>query len=461
MASDEHEDLQQQLNELTQQLQIIQQKVLQLQQQLNSIHPENNLTEKLNTKTATPISSKSKKSSFSINEHSALENFIGLKVINLVGIIVLLIGISIGVKYAIDKNLITPLARIILAYAAGVGLFILSIILRKNYEGFSAILFSGAMASVYFTTYGAYTYYNLFSQTLCFIIMAVIAVYTAIKSLKYNRQEIAITGMVGAYAIPLLISTNHENYVLLFSYILVMNAGILFISFKRSWKILNLLALIITWSFFDGWLFFKYNNADKFYALLFMIAYYVLFLVIDFAYTILKKLRLSNRQLLHILINDFAVYVSLISIFNASSSDAIAATVSGACAILFLVFAIAGNSFFYEERILNRMHYTEALILSTLFVSLKWSGLTITLLWTLIAIVVFALGIITKITWPRLAAIILIGFTLLKLILLDSISFTAIQKIIAYITIGTLLLLLSFFYQKFKQVLFNNDERKN
>ena len=87
--------------------------------------------------------------------------------------------------------------------------------------------------------------------------MAMIAVYTAIKSLKYNRQEIAIPGMVGAYAIPLLISSNHENYVLLFSYILIMNIGILFISFKRSWKVLNLLALIITWSFFTWLAFFQ------------------------------------------------------------------------------------------------------------------------------------------------------------------------------------------------------------
>lgn len=152
------------------------------------------------------------------------------------------------------------------------------------------------------------------------------------------------------------------------------------------------------------------------------------------------------------------MYVSLFSIFNASSSDAIAATVSAACAILFLILAVAGNNFFHEEKMLNRMHYAEALVLIVLFISLEWSGLTITMLWTLTAIIVFALGIITKTVWPRLAAILLLGFTLLKLILLDSISFTAIQKIIAYLTIGTLLLILSFFYQKFRKILF--DEAK-
>ena len=139
MALSEYEDLQQQVNKLTQQLQQAQRQLHELQQQLNSTQTGSTRNKKATYETTFPAPSKSKKT-FSINQHSALENFIGLKIINLVGIIVLLIGISIGVKYAIDKNLITPLTRIILAYSASAGLYILSLVLRKNYEGFSAIL---------------------------------------------------------------------------------------------------------------------------------------------------------------------------------------------------------------------------------------------------------------------------------------------------------------------------------
>ena len=45
----------------------------------------------------------------------SLEGFIGLKLMHLVGIVVLVTGISIGVKYAIDKRLISELLRIVLA----------------------------------------------------------------------------------------------------------------------------------------------------------------------------------------------------------------------------------------------------------------------------------------------------------------------------------------------------------
>ena len=82
----------------------------------------------------------------------SLENFIGLRLIHLFGIVILVIGLSIGVKYAIDKNLISEGMRIILAYLAGITLYGLSFWLRKKYGSFSAILFSGAMASLYFTT---------------------------------------------------------------------------------------------------------------------------------------------------------------------------------------------------------------------------------------------------------------------------------------------------------------------
>src|SRR5689334_3220854 len=88
-----------------------------------------------------------------------IENFVGLKLIQFIGIVVLVIGLSIGVKYAIDKNLISEFMRIALAYTAGSLLYVLSVRLKSKFLVFSALLFSGGMSSLYFTTYAAYVYY--------------------------------------------------------------------------------------------------------------------------------------------------------------------------------------------------------------------------------------------------------------------------------------------------------------
>src|SRR4030095_9592597 len=119
----------------------------------------------------------------------------GLRIVHLVGIVVLVIGLSIGVKYAIDRELISEAARIVLASLVGITLYILSWRLRKKYQLFSAILFSGAMASLYFTTYAAFVYYGFFPFAITFPLMVGLTVYTAFESIRYDRQEIAALGM--------------------------------------------------------------------------------------------------------------------------------------------------------------------------------------------------------------------------------------------------------------------------
>ena len=125
-----------------------------------------------------------KKSAFS-NE---LEKFIGENLINKIGIAVLIIGVGIGVKYVIDNDLISPLVRIILGYVVGIGLAVFAVRTKAKYLNFSAVLFSGSMAIHYFITYAAYSYYQLFPETVAIILMVIITVLTVALALYYNQQ---------------------------------------------------------------------------------------------------------------------------------------------------------------------------------------------------------------------------------------------------------------------------------
>src|SRR5215470_13592683 len=179
MDDEKIQELQKQIDELSSQMRNSVQKLFDLQKELRRL--QNN--ESRRDSPALPPAGNFK-----------LENFIGLRVIHLVGIVVLVIGLSIGVKYAIDQQLISEVTRIILAYIAGIILYVLSWKLRKNYLLFSAILFSGAMASLYFTTYAAFVYYGFFSLAATFLLMVGLTVYTAFEAIRYNRQEIAVLG---------------------------------------------------------------------------------------------------------------------------------------------------------------------------------------------------------------------------------------------------------------------------
>lgn len=385
------------------------------------------------------------------------ENFIGLRLIHLVGIVVLVIGLSIGVKYAIDKNLISEEARIGLAYGAGAALFVLSLRLRSRYEAFSAILFSGAMASAYFTTYGAYVYYAMMPSAVAFIIMILLTFFTVYQALSYNRKEIALLGLVGAYAIPFLISKNADRPELFFLYITLINTGVVFLTIKKGWKLVGSVAQHMSWLLFLGWSTLRYTDKHQWVGTLVLAVLFVLFAFNTLAPRILNRQKIREGERWQLLLNNLALYIGAVMIFaQGYESEAIAGVT------LFVSLLTAGQAYalhyLWDEAKTRNSVALFSLVLFVIFIAFQWEGLMVTLLWLLTAVLLFAYGLYWKSVWGRMVAVGLMGLTLFKLVVFDSLTFTTIQKVAAYIVLGILLLVVSFFYQKFRQKLFNQND---
>jgi len=446
MKEDEIRQLQIELEQLSRDVQLQQQKIHQLQKRIAQLtYSEITPSPPVNIHTTQKFS---------------LENFIGLRLINFIGIIVLVIGLSIGVKYAIDRNLISEVMRISLAYLAGIVLYLLSLRLRKKYFLFSALLFSGGMASLYFTTYAAYVYYNMFLFAVAFAVMVALTIYAVYEATRYNRQEIALLGLVGAYGIPFLVSKNAERADLFFLYISLINIGVIYLSVNKLWKTVGIVAQIITWVLFIGWAAMRYDPRFKLVATSFMILFFMAFLFAVIAYKLIRKKSLHINDAYQLILNNVALYVSILFLFGFSDKGATADL-----AILTLVVsgvvgfqAILFYSYLKEELYTTRLLSSLALALFVMFIAFNWDGFTVTFLWLLTAVIVFAWGFRMRSVRARMAGIILIGVTLGKLLALDSLTFTTVQKVIAYLVLGILLLVVSFLYQKFKQQLFSDKD---
>jgi uncharacterized membrane protein len=249
-------------------------------------------------------------SRFSQYLKSDFEKFIGENLINKIGIAILIIGVAIGVKYSIDHDLITPLTRIILGYLMGSGLLALGIKLKKNYENYSAVLVSGSIAIMYFITYTAYSFYGLFPQLIAFILMVALTVFAVFIAIHYNRQVIAHIGLVGAYAVPFLLSDNSGDVIILFSYVAIINIGILFIAFKKYWKPIYWSAFILTWIIFLTW----FNSRNYFptehfgIALIFISIFFSIFYIIFLAYKLIQKEKFQIEDIILLLANAFIFF---------------------------------------------------------------------------------------------------------------------------------------------------------
>ena len=386
----------------------------------------------------------------------SLENFIGLKLIHIIGIIVLVIGLSIGVKYAIDKDLISEGMRIGLAYGAGLILCLLSARLKSKYLLFSAILFSGGMASIYFTTYGAFVYYSMMPFSIAFIIMILLTVFVVYQALVYNHEEIALLGLVGAYAIPFLISKNSDKPELLFLYITVINIGIIYLGIKRPWKNVGRIAQAVTWVLFLAWAASRYNVKDQWVGYLFMVVFYLLFVFNALSGKISGKVKLQKENFYQLLLNNLALYIGSLFISTPSMNVHSLALVTFINAVVAAILAFVLYSV-WKEKQSSLIIGAFAFFLFILFIAFQWTGLTVTFLWLLVALLLFAAGVMRKLKILRMGAIVLLGITLFKLVLFDSLTFTTVQKVISYLVLGILLLVVSYLYQKYRHRMFNEE----
>ena len=221
-----------------------------------------------------------------------LEKFIGENLISKIGIAILVLAIGFFVKYAIDKDWIKPVGRVAIGIICGGILISLAHKLRNTYKGFSSVLAGGGLAVFYFTITLAFHQFQLFDQTTSFIIMIVITAFAVALSLLYNRQELAIIALVGGFLAPFLVSTGQGNYKVLFTYLIILNSGLLIIAYYKAWRILNILSFIFTVILFGSWLtLLSYDVPVVTYTngFLFATAFYLLFFAINIAHNIKEK----------------------------------------------------------------------------------------------------------------------------------------------------------------------------
>ena len=259
--------------------------------------------------------------------NKAIEDLIGRNLINRIGILITVIGVFIGAKYAIDKNLISPPLRIIFGYLMSVALASVAIYLRRSYKEYSAVVMSGAIAIFYFITYIGFNFYQLFPQLLAFFIMFIATGLSVATSLWYNNRFIALMGQVGAYAIPFLLSTSSGNVMFLFAYMCIVNIGMLILSFRKDWRQIYQIAFYTSWLIFialNPWQQKQYSVGMKIFVLTTqMLIFYAAFI----SYKLWRKESYKIQEVLVLLINAVIYYIVGQAVLKASTTGVSAVTI--------------------------------------------------------------------------------------------------------------------------------------
>ncbi|HMR87318.1 MAG TPA: DUF2339 domain-containing protein [Saprospiraceae bacterium] len=322
------------------------------------------------------------------------EKLIGENLINKLGIAITIIGVAIGAKYSIDNNLINPLTRIILGYLMGIGLLGVGMKLKQNYNNFSAVLVSGAIAIMYFITYAAYSFYGLFSMEVAFGLMLMFTVFTVVTAIHYDKQVVAHIGLVGAYAVPFLLSEGSGKVGVLFTYMVIINLGILVLAFKKYWKALYYVSFALTWMIFASWYNMNFVHTQHFgLAFLFLTIFFAIFYAVFLAYKLVRKERFDAFDIIFLSTNSFIFYGFGYSLLSGDSAynQLLGLFTLGNGLLHFIVTIVV-----YRMKLADRglFYFVAGLVLVfiTMAIPVQLDGHWVTMIWAFEAALLFWIG---------------------------------------------------------------------
>ncbi len=199
-----------------------------------------------------------------------LESRVGLRLVNRVGAITLILGIGFFFRYAVENNWLGEAARVLAGALAGLLLLAGGELAYRRAQGVFAQGITGAGAAIlYLAIYAAFGAYRLIPAGVAFACIAGITALSANLALRYGSQAIGVLALFGAFLAPLILEGAHLGQWFVPAYIGALDVCFVLLASRRAWRITEWMALV-------GTVLFTAQFAEA-PVRLFVPAYYLLF----------------------------------------------------------------------------------------------------------------------------------------------------------------------------------------
>lgn len=221
-----------------------------------------------------------------------------------VGIVLLVACAGYFLKWSLDNNLMGPTTRVAMSVLFGLGMLGGGIrLLGNRWNILGQGFVGGGLATLYFSMYALGPLYHLLdSMVLIFALMILITVAAGILALYASSMLIAIFGIIGGFCTPVLLSTGVPNFTGLFSYLLLLNLGILGIAYVRQWRLLNYLGFVFTYALYIGSM-SQYKTSDFPVALTFLSIFFMAHSTLVFIHNLRRSIHATLLEIIHLVLN--------------------------------------------------------------------------------------------------------------------------------------------------------------
>ena len=182
------------------------------------------------------------------------ERLVGVKLFSAIAGIALVFAAIFFLRYSIDAGWLQPPVRVVIGIIVAIGLLVAcDRKAARKYPLLANAMDAAAIAILFATFFAAHSLWHLIPGTMAFGLLALVTLTAVLLSIRHDSLFIAVLGLLGGFATPILLSTGANQPVPLFTYLLLLNVGLAWVAYKRGWTILSTLTLVFTTIYQWGW----------------------------------------------------------------------------------------------------------------------------------------------------------------------------------------------------------------
>ena len=345
----------------------------------------------------------------------SMEALIGGTWLNRIGIVAFIFGLGFFLKYSFDNNWIGPGGRIVIGIIAGLCLLVGGEIgQRKKYRVFAQGLTGGGIAALYFSIFAAFGFYHLIGQLPAFGVMIMITMTAVLLAVRYNSFAIAMLGIIGGFLTPFFLSTDKPNEIGLFSYIALLDCGILALAYFKKWRSINIVSFVFTLIIIGIWVVSPYSSEQVWTNQAFYTLFFAIFACLSIFYNMVHRTHTKNDDL--ILITANAVAFFLLSYGNLDPYyGRFMGFLSFIMAVIYFIMGYLAWVRNREDRFLVLSLWGISVVFLTITMPLQLDGRWITVAWAAEAATLLWVGVHNNSKYSRRAALGVMAIALFRL----------------------------------------------
>jgi uncharacterized membrane protein len=328
-----------------------------------------------------------------------IERFVGLNVLNVIGIFLLIVGAITAMRYTYLQ--LTDLFKGVMIFTLG-GIMLVAgeIMNRKKPNIFSLGISAGGIAILYVALATSYFGLRILEMYPAIAVCVLLTAGAFVLSTRYNSQIIASFALVGGY-LPMF--SVGENAALVYGamvYFAILNLFALGVSWNRKWRVTAFIGLSLTITgtayicFFIGTLYFSADGLNTAITIIYTIFAFLIYAAIPIVSAYRTKTSFKKSDVVLLAIN--TVFSSIIMYgvfyrFNLYDYD-------GLLAVVFAVFYLLLGRFIEkkfagEEPHIRALFYLTGLAFVVLIIPLQFGKAWLSLGWLAEGVLLAVYGI--------------------------------------------------------------------